>query len=175
MQNQRFLQIGIWTVALLSVFVQWHFYAELPARVAVHFNALGKPDSWSSRNNFFLSSSGLMLGLAAFFQLMIHSLPRLPKELINIPNREFWLSRERRPETILRLKRYLLWVAFLTMLFLGGVLYLTTMFNINQARRLGNEFWILFVLYFVAISALTVELLYVFSRKSANSSFPHRS
>ena len=97
--------------------------------------------------------------MAALFEAMIWFLPKLPVELINIPRRSYWLASERKRTTMERLVHYILWISNLTMLFLFGLTYVITLANYFGTFRLGTIFWVLFILYIIAIGLLTVELL----------------
>ena len=158
-QRKFIFQLILWTVTLLGIIVQIQYYGALPEKVAVHFNALGQADIWASKGQFLWTNILLFLAVAILFQSMILSLPKLPAELLNIPKRRYWLSPQRKEATLRYVMRFLLWIADLTMLFLFGVSYLITQANYYRTNRLSSTFWILFFLYIVAITVLTVSML----------------
>ena len=152
----------MWGLALAGIGTQVYFFPRLPERVAIHFNALGDATGWASKTTLLIIDIGVLLFMAALFQLMLYYLPKKPEELINIPHKDYWFSPEKRELTVKRVSRYLLWFSNLTLLFLVGLFYLTAEVNYYQTFRLGNLFWLLIGLYLAAIFFLTVELMLFF-------------
>jgi len=99
-------------------------YGTLPPRVAIHFNFAGKPDAWASKTTYLIFG----LGMLALMWLLFAGLPRLiektPKESINVPNKEHWLSPEHIDEFRSIFSNYMYFYGGVTqLLFLGiGVL-----------------------------------------------------
>ena len=157
-------RFSLWLLVGVGVWIQLHFYPQLPAKVAIHFNALGEADGWATRAAFVRFNLGILFGMAALFEVMIVYLPKLPVSAVNLPWREYWLRPEHRDMAMAYLMRYLLWLGNLTLLFLVGLSYLITLTNVYRTYRLGTVFWILFFLYIAAIAILTIELLVRFWR-----------
>jgi uncharacterized membrane protein len=71
-----------------------HYYPLLPNIMASHFDARGIPNGWSSKQAFFELFAGMTL-LAA---VLVFGIPKIiafaPRQLINLPNKEYWLSPE---------------------------------------------------------------------------------
>lgn len=83
--------IGIGLTIALSFF--------LPDRVATHFSFSGEPNDWSSNstNTIFFCAAYLILNL--IFIGVTALIRKLPPSMINMPNRDYWLSAERREES----------------------------------------------------------------------------
>ena len=68
----------------------------LPDRVAIHFGLGGAPDGWASN----LTSMLLVLGVHTLVFCALYFSPRListvPSKWISLPNRDFWLTPQRR-------------------------------------------------------------------------------
>jgi uncharacterized membrane protein len=97
---------------LLAVFATIHFfsyYSQLPEVVASHFNGHGAANGWQSKSAFFQVFAGVSV-LAA---VLGFGIPRIiaviPGELINLPNKQYWLSPDRRAETFEFLNNYFAW------------------------------------------------------------------
>jgi uncharacterized membrane protein len=85
------------TAAVLFVYFS---SASLPAVLATHFNARGEPNAFMSRDGY----RRFMTFMIVFVPFMIAVLPRLIgarwPQLLNIPNRDYWLAPERRAATL---------------------------------------------------------------------------
>ena len=87
---------------LLALYAAIHFsyyYPQLPAVVASHFNARGAANGWQTKSAFFV----VLVAVSVLAAVVGFAIPRiitvLPVELINLPNKRYWLAPERRAET----------------------------------------------------------------------------
>ncbi len=108
MRRTRVLLLGLVLVSLVEAARQWN---SAPSRVPSHFDAAGRPNAWSSRDEFFMLQVGVTLGVAALFIGIPWLLKSTPTNLINLPNKGYWLAPERREETMDRLVSYLVFSA----------------------------------------------------------------
>jgi len=77
-----------------------------PDIMASHFNVQGNPDSFVPKPDFFGFQAQTML-VVLVLSLVTQALPLiLPAQWINMRNREYWLSPERREETVDRLSSF---------------------------------------------------------------------
>jgi uncharacterized membrane protein len=87
-------------LAVLSAGQMIYYYPQMPERMASHFDVFGAPDGWMSKQAFF----AFEIGLVAFFSVLFFGLNYLlshsPDNLINLPNKKYWLAPERRAETM---------------------------------------------------------------------------
>jgi uncharacterized membrane protein len=85
------------------------YYAQLPEVVASHFNARGVANGWQTKSAFF----GFLVGVSVLAAVVGFGIPRIitamPPELINLPNKGYWLAPERRAETMDFLDGYFAW------------------------------------------------------------------
>ena len=79
---------------VLSIAHAVYYYPQLPDIVASHFGSAGKPDAWSSRHVFvgIYLFSVIMTGL--IFLGLAYGMRSIPDNLINLPNRDYWLSQD---------------------------------------------------------------------------------
>jgi len=155
----------MWTLTGVYFLVLIYYWPYLPEKVAIHFNALGQADNWTSKTGFLFLSMMVLIFTNGLFQIIIANLPSFPKELVNIPKRDYWFSGGRREITVKKITNYLLWLANITGLFLVGLFYLIVQANYYHASRLGNTFWILFVVYLIAFVFLTAKMMSFFFTK----------
>ena len=103
MRRTRLVLLGCVFLSLVEAALQWN---AAPGRVPSHFDAAGRPNSWSSRNEFFTLEVAVTLGIAGLFLGVSSLLKSTPDGLINLPNKKYWLAPERRADTMDRLASY---------------------------------------------------------------------
>ena len=88
---------------LLALYEAVYFssaYPKLPHVVASHFDGHGIPNGWQSKQAFF----GIMVIVSLVTVVLGFAIPKmiavLPQQLINPPNKDYWLAPERRAETL---------------------------------------------------------------------------
>lgn len=109
--------VGILLTVVLSFF--------LPERVATHFDISGQPNAWSSNLTNTLLFCGLFVFLLFLFAGIGLLLKKIPVSLINIPNREYWFTPERRESSVTRVKDFMAQFGFFTNIFIAGILFMT--------------------------------------------------
>jgi uncharacterized membrane protein len=124
MRSSRLFLLGLVLVSLVEAARQWN---SAPSRVPSHFDAAGRPNAWSSRDEFFYVQVGVTLAVAAVFIGIPRLLKSAPASLINLPNKSYWLAPERREETIEQLTSYFDVFACATVLLLIVVFELTSL------------------------------------------------
>src|SRR5437879_3212802 len=89
--------------AVLAAYAAIHFssyYSQLPDVVASHFGAGGAPNGWQTKSVFF----GFFVGSLVLLTFITFGLPRLigamPIQLVNLPNKNYWLAPERRTASL---------------------------------------------------------------------------
>ena len=104
---------------------------QLPERIATHFDVSGRPDGWSGRDGYVLSMLLFGYGLAAFIIGILYASRFFPDSMVNVPNRDYWLTPERRPMIMATLLDFGLWMGALSIAFSAGTHWL-----ILEANRL---------------------------------------
>jgi len=83
----------IWWVTVAAVVLQVALsYQQLPERMASHFNGSGKADGWSSRTEFLLTWVLVIVIVNVWPLIMGPLIRKLPRSMLNLPNKEFWLA-----------------------------------------------------------------------------------
>ncbi len=149
---------------VLSFMMLNHVSGALPERVASHFGAGGTADGWMTRDGFVRFFAWLVAGTSALFAALAWLSPRIPSGGGNLPDRDYWLAPERRPETNRRIRDYLLAMAAATNMLYLAMLQLTVVANAMQEPRLGSSFWVTMALYMGFVLAWTVRWLLAWRR-----------
>jgi uncharacterized membrane protein len=98
--DSRFPKLIFAFLALYAAVYFFAAYPKLPDVVASHFDAHGMPNGWQSKQAFF----GVMVIVSLATVVLGFAIPKmiavLPQQLINPPNKDYWLAPERRAETL---------------------------------------------------------------------------
>lgn len=108
----------LWAALGVRVALVWD---RLPALMTSHFGPGGRPNGWMSRSGFWLFTFLVEGGAVAFTLLSTSLLRRFPSNLINLPNRAYWLAPERRAATMQRLGGWMAWFSVFLSAFLVAV------------------------------------------------------
>jgi uncharacterized membrane protein len=110
----------------------------LPEMVASHFDAAGRPNGGMTRDVFVGVQLGVIVLLAGLFLVLPALLLRTPNQLINWPNRDYWLAPERRQASLERIGDWLTWFAVATLAFVAFVNELVLRANTSGSGRLDS-------------------------------------
>ncbi len=157
-RDQLSLAVLLFVISL-GVAQALYFRAELPARVASHFDGAGRPNGWMSRDGLVLWQCVLLLALGALFGVGGRLLAVTPNGLINLPNKNYWLAPERRAESVAFLTGWLRWVGAGTLAFLMGVFQFSVQANLRRGR-LDSMPFLVATGFFLAGLAIAVVWLY---------------
>ena len=146
-------------VFLVTLFSWWQGYSEIPERLASHFNAAGAPNGWMSKDQFF-TLNALLVGLAIFIGVFPPLLiAKLPPNLINLPNKDYWLAPERRAETVTFFERWFAWFACAFLLFLALVMQMVIQSNRSATPELPSDQFMFLLFGFLLFTAVWVVLM----------------
>jgi uncharacterized membrane protein len=151
--------VAIFVLVVGRVATIWR---ELPPRFASHFDATGRPDAWSSRIGFITLFGAIFGALALFFTFALPALlRRLPPQVINMPNRDYWLAPERREASIARLSDWLAWFGAGITAFGAAILELSLRANL-AAGRMSSAVWIVLGAFLIFVVGWLVGLYRAF-------------
>jgi Protein of unknown function (DUF1648) len=116
MQESRLPKSVFVVLATAAAIHFFYLYAQLPEVVASHFDAHGRPNGWQTKPIFF----AFFVGAIATATFIGFGVPRIiesmPIALINLPNKQYWFSPERRPKTLAFLSSHLAWLGCVVLL-----------------------------------------------------------
>lgn len=86
-----------------------HDFPLLPERVASHFGASGAANGWMTKSQFLMTYAAILLP-ALFLEFWLQrSIAATPEKKLNLPNKEYWLSPERRAGTFAYFESFFAW------------------------------------------------------------------
>jgi uncharacterized membrane protein len=133
-------------LVVLALAQAGYYYPQLPETVASHFDGAGHANGWSSKAEFF----GVMFGMMALMGLVFLGMPkmisRVPANWISLPYRDYWLSEERRADTMRFIDDQMSWLGVATMLLIVATTQFTIDANLRHHPELPLRFmWVVWV------------------------------
>ena len=153
-------------VALIAVMIVqaiW-FYPELPDSMASHFDGSGQADGWSTKLSFFLIMFGTVAAMALLFLALPKSFSRIPANFVSLPNRDYWLSDEKRGETIRHIGGEMGWFGVATMVLLIAIQQLTINANLGPDPAVSSTPWWILGGYLLFTTVWTIRFVVYFTR-----------
>ena len=152
-------------LAVLAFVGQMLFiYPGLPPIVASHFDAQGNANGWMTKGMFLVFEAGMLIFVVGEFLLVPRFVRRLPKNLINMPNKEYWLSDEHREETLGIFRNY--FEVFGAVVVLMFVVVNQFVYQANVARsNLPSSIWMVIVGFLIFTIVWLVKFISEFRLK----------
>jgi uncharacterized membrane protein len=127
-----------------------------PDLLASHFNIRGNPDAFVPKPVFFgYQAQTVLVVIAASVAVQI--LPMiLPVTWINIPNREYWLSPERRKATLLRLSSFGAALFTLILIMIQAAFELAVYANLQKPIVFAAQLMVPIIVGFIILTLLMV-------------------
>lgn len=143
-QPQTGMQAPHLLMLLLLGVLAWqtiHYFPQLPGRVASHFDGRGNPNGYQSRAFFFwLMWSVVLLMLFAFVGIP-RLVGRMNPDLLNIPNKHYWLGADRVGQMKRILNREMGWYGVVVIGFIVFVMQLVLQANMARAPLSSPLMW----------------------------------
>ena len=154
------------TILIIGFLVFLTYSASLlPVRIASHFDGSGQPDGWMSRSEYLWTIAVLVVGISLLFIVPLLFIRRIPHSLVNIPNKEYWLSPEHKEEYISYISSYLLWMQCFIVVFFAGMHFLTIQANRSDPVQFNMKiFWPSLIGFVVVISLWSIVMIFHFKK-----------
>lgn len=141
-----------------------YYYPQMPDVVASHFDGLGAPNAWSSRDGFFGLYLAMLLLLIGIFVFV----PRWTESRINfgmrIPNKDYWLAPERVEQTKAFFRRQMLVMGVVHLALAIYVIQLAILANFNQEPRIHYSIYWVLGIYFLTLIAWLIHFYFHFRK-----------
>ncbi len=126
-----------------------YYYPHMPEVVASHFDGLGAPNDWSSRNGFFGIYAAILLMLIGIFIFVPGWSEKRASFGMKIPHRDYWLAPERIEKTKLFFRRQMMIMGIVHLTLAIYAIQLAILANFDQQPRLHASIGWALGLYFV--------------------------
>jgi uncharacterized membrane protein len=154
-------------VILFCLFETMRLWGISPEQMAAHFNIEGNPDRFVPKTQFFwfqIQTLLIVIGVSIPLQLLFLF---LPVNLINMPNREYWLAPERQTEVREMLSFFGTMLFSVILLAVHAVFEIAVLANLQRPIVFNAQLMIpVMIGSFVAIGAMLVWLGISFRRPS---------
>jgi len=149
--NLKNVSLYLFAVIIIAIAAEAsYFYPMLPQYIASHFDIHGNPDSFSDKSSFFLLETFIVFIMASIFFLIVFFIRKIPTVLLNLPNKDYWLTAERKEETYKIFISYLFWFADITLLLLYYIFRKIYIVNLSGEKGLGGSFFYVLPVYIAA-------------------------
>jgi len=157
----RKIFLALTALVVLQVIV---YYPRMPAVVASHFDGLGAPNGWSSKEVFFGLYLAIVLMMYGGFELMPKWIQSRPGTSMKIPNREYWLAPERRDATWAFFRRQMMLMGNLHLMLAIFAVQLAILANFEQQPRLHPAIGWALAIYFIVFTAWLIHFFWHFKK-----------
>lgn len=157
--QKRGLSAVLWCLPFVALaHIAW-YYPQLPDRMASHFGPSGEADGWMSKLGFAIAYLSFTAVYTVLFGSMRLLLRKTPTELINLPNREYWLAPERREATILAMSRQLTLFGIAIGAFFIAVMQTIFLTNLGGSAQLSSLFFVYLVVFLIYTGIWSLQML----------------
>lgn len=145
-----------------------HYYPKLPETIVVHFGSSGQANGWSGKAGFFTIYGAIEAAIVLAGILLALFAERMPATFLNMPNRDYWLSPERREESLAFFWTQTIWIEAMALAFLIAVAEFVFRANLAAgAPTLTRDFVVVLVVFVAAVLWQSFRIVRRFLRSAA--------
>jgi hypothetical protein len=132
----------------------------LPPVVASHFAAGGNANGFTPRHEYLVLMASISVGIPLLLAFCNGVLRFVPPSMVNLPNRDYWLSPERAEETFAFLRNHGIYLSALIALFLCFIHWEVLRANELQPPHLSLSLFIPGLACFLLAIAIWIGVLF---------------
>jgi uncharacterized membrane protein len=165
MYNTRNAKLIFLLLLFISFIIPVFLYPQLPYKMAAHFNIKSSADNWMNKNYYLIVHYIILFFFSSVFWVMALLMPRLPRSLFNLPNKDYWLHETRKEKTVQVLQAMLYWLGCFTLLLFDFVFYQVFKANVDGTNKLSSFSWISIFIYVSANIIIILKYIAHFNNK----------
>lgn len=150
--------------SIISLTMPLLFINQLPDLVASHFNGSGEADGWTSKSSLMITYYSVVSIMISIFVIIVVLINKIPDNMINLPNKSYWLEKSRREESIESIRNYLSWIGIVSILFMVFVFSEIYSANIKRTYNIGDSVWIYLVILLISIIFIIIKISLRFNK-----------
>lgn len=148
--------------ALIAIVQITFWFNQLPDPMPSHFNGAGKVDGTMSKSGFMVMNVGLQAMFLIGFPLLSMLMKRMPDSMLNIPNKEYWLTPDRREQTLDTNGQFLNTIGWLSGWLMISLFHLTAQVAVGTRNTINPEFYFVLGIFLVAVLGGCGRLYWIF-------------
>ena len=140
-------------------------YLLLPEKVASHFDGMGRPNGFQSKDGFVALSASMLVTTIVLFGGLGALFRRIPSKWFNLPNRDYWLAPERRDETMESISGQMEWFGAASLALYLVVIQRVLETNLTSEPRLDSRsLFVILGIYLLFTGVWIARFLWRFRR-----------
>jgi len=173
MTDARLPRLLFWLLVAVAAVQNLLYYPRLPGVVASHFDVHGVANGWQTKSAFL----GVFLAVSVLAAIVGFGIPRIiaavPPQLINLPNKRYWLAPEHLAETREFLSRYFAWFGCAIFLIIILTFNYAVQSNLHPEHRPDvSRLWYILAGFLAFTIVWTIRMLSKFLRLPQDNSTP---
>lgn len=152
-------RIAVFLVLAVFIVQCIYFYPVLPNLMASHFDSSGNPDRWITKPFFFLFEAVILFLMLFVFLALPKLTVKIPKNMVNLPNKDYWLTEERSVETCRILAEFNNWFCVGLIMLFFTVNHFVFKANIEKISLPSVAMWLIVLLFIAFTIVWTIVLL----------------
>lgn len=155
--NMIWFRRVFYSLVVLAIIQIAYYYPQMPDVLASHFDGLGAPNDWSSKNGFFGLYALILLMLLGIFILLPPWSEKRAGFGRKLPHRDYWLAPERLQQTRKFLRDQMMIMGVVHLALAIFAVQLAILANFDQQPRLHSSIGWALALYFVFLIAWLIH------------------
>jgi uncharacterized membrane protein len=160
MQGTRIPRILFFAIALAAIAQCLHDFPLLPERMASHFGASGMPNGWMTKAQFFMTFAVTLLPALLVEFWVSRRISTEADAKFNLPNKEYWLSPERRTETFGYFESFFAWYGCVFLFVVVFAMGLAMRANLDTPPQLPTGPIVSVIVGFVLYNVVAIIAMY---------------
>lgn len=150
---------------LVSIIQSLYYLPRLPQNVAVHFGGTGAANNWGNRQFLITFDLAVITVIFAMFITITLLIKHISSEMINLPDKNYWLSGEKKEKTLTIIQNILSEFGLATIILLLIIFEIVYRTNVKNLDILLINPFIPLAFYVLYVCIFVCRILRIFKKK----------